>query len=448
MAIKNKRDTHYVLVSLMAVFTVYGAEAQQRPLSIFTAAETGYTNRADLKKIWRDIRASKELEKSAIAGYLPHIQVEAGAGKASRFATLYFTQLLYSPAGPLQLYRIAQQDTRVLELQQILHKETIRFQAETGVLDLWYSQQKNQLVQEYNCVSRLVYAQQDHEYSLGLSDKETWMQKTADFTLAQARVAKYIDELTVSSAKVELNLGIMCTPSMHIDSESVKSLIDHALQEGDAQSAERYYQLALENRQELRIADELIKKEIKWQHYYAKSYFPSISLYTNVIKYSFNGGLQVEGLGAMGTSLSKLFTFRTGWNAGFKFDWQFDGLENMFNSCASEERGYSAMMDRIDKIVKIKEEVENNHARLSSLCKEFRVSKADYTRAANEIILKRKQYEVGLISAVDLKQAETVWLKAQYDYLTSKVNVAKQYQRLLYSCGYPDNPQKIMAQGS
>jgi len=150
----------------------------------------------------------------------------------------------------------------------------------------------------------------------------------------------------------------------------------------------------------------------------------------------------------MGTMFSKFFRFKTGWNAGFKFDWQFDGFENMFNSCASEERSYSAMMDRIDKIVKIKEEVESNHARLSSLCKEFKVSKADYTRAANEIILKRKQYEVGLISAVDLKQAETIWLKAQYDYLTSKVNVAKQYQRLLYSCGYPDNPQKIMAQGS
>jgi outer membrane protein TolC len=142
----------------MAVCTVYTVEAQQRSLSIFRAAEIGYTNRADLKKIWYDIRTSKELEKSAISGYLPHIQVEAGAGKASggnffvpkRFATLYFTQLLYSPAGPLQLYRIAQQDTRVLELKQTLLKETIRFQAETGVLDLWYSQQKEQLVQEYN----------------------------------------------------------------------------------------------------------------------------------------------------------------------------------------------------------------------------------------------------------------------------------------------------------
>jgi outer membrane protein TolC len=444
-----------VLFFATVFFTLCCAEIQQ-PLNIFTAVDTGYTHRPDLKKLWRDIRSGTELERSALAGYMPHIQVEAGAGKASggnffvprRFATLYFTQLLYSPAGPIQLYRIAQRDTRILELKYILHKETIRFQVETGLLDLWYAQQKSQLVREYDSTSKVVYAQQEHEHNLGLSDKETWMRQTADFMLARSRVTKYIDELTLSSAKLESSVGITCSPSTSIDSESVTSLIDRALQEANARPADVYYRLALENRKELRVADELIKKETAWQRYYAKSYFPSISLYTNVVKYSFNGGLQVEGLGATGSALNKLFSFKTGWNAGFKFDWQFDGLENMFNSCASEERSYSAMMDRIDKIVKIKEEVESNHARLLILCKEFKASQADYARAANEIALKRKQHEVGLISAVDLKQAETIWLKAQYDYLTSKVNVAKQYQRLLYSCGYPDNPQKIMARGS
>ena len=250
----------------------------------------------------------------------------------------------------------------------------------------------------------------------------------------------------IASSNLERNLSILCTPATSIDADSVIYMIDNALANSDASSVESYYQQALACRQELHLIDEMILKETYWGSFYCKSYFPSISLYTNLIKYVYNGNSsQFENLGPIANTLNKLFSLTTGWNAGFKLDWQFDGLENMFNSCAADERAFSAMMDRLDKLQKIKQEVFTNHAKLQSLFKEFKVATADYKRADNEIILKRKQFEVGLISPVDIRQAETVWLKAQYDYLTSKVNVAKQYQRLLYSCGYPDNPQTITA---
>lgn len=440
-----------MFLTSLVIVPVWG---QERPIGIFQAVDTGYTNRPDLKKIWRDIRSNKELEKAALSGYLPQIQVEAGAGKASggsffapkRFATLYFTQLLYSPAGPIQLYRIAQQDSRILEWQQIIQKDAIRYESTTGLLDLWYSQQKDLLIKEYDLVSKMVYDKQIHEYKLGLSNKDLWLQQTADFALAQSRVRKYIDELMIASSNLERNLSILCTPATSIDADSVIYMIDNALANSDASSVESYYQQALACRQELHLIDEMILKETYWERFYCKSYFPSISLYTNLIKYVYNGNSsQFENLGPIANTLNKLFSLTTGWNAGFKLDWQFDGLENMFNSCAADERAFSAMMDRLDKLQKIKQEVFTNHAKLQSLFKEFKVATADYKRADNEIILKRKQFEVGLISPVDIRQAETVWLKAQYDYLTSKVNVAKQYQRLLYSCGYPDNPQTITA---
>lgn len=453
--VKILHRIHYLLVTTLILFPAYG---QQQPIGIFQAINTGYANRPDLKKIWRDIKASKELEKAAISGYLPQIQVEAGAGKASggsffapkRFATLYFTQLLYSPAGPIQLYRIAQQDTHILQWQELIQKDAIRFQAETGILDLWFSQQKDLLIKEYDLSAKLVYSKQMNEYKVGLSNKNLWMEQKADFALAQSRVKKYIDELLIASSNLERNLSIIATPETLINTESINQMIDHALKTVPEQSAESYYQQAIANRQELRMIDEIILKETYWERFYCKSYFPSISLYTNVIKYTYNGltGKLTNLDPIVVNTINKLLTFETGWNAGFKFDWQFDGLENMFNSCAAEERAFAAMMDKLDKLQKIKQEVSVNHAKLQSLFKEFNVATTDYKHAENEIALKRKQLEVGLISPVDAKQAETVWLKAQYDYLTCKVNIAKQYQRLMYSCGYPDNPQPITAKKS
>ena len=445
---------YVVFTVTIAVLPLHGTE---KPIGISQAIDTGYAHRPDLKKLERDTKANKELEKAAISGYLPQIQVEAGAGQASgknlfapkHFATLYFTQLLYSPAGPIQLYRITKQDTHMLEFQQLLQKDTIRFQATTGLLDLWFSQQKDLLVKEYNFTSQLVYAKQLHEYTVGLADKDLLLQQSAEFSLAQARIRKYTDELEIASSNLERNIGVRCTPTSSIDTGSVDSMINQALTFAPQNSVGPYIQQALENRHELHLLDAMIRKEIYWQRFYCKSYFPSISLYTNVIHYTYNGLFdQLNSLNGAASALKKLFSFKTGWNAGIKLDWQFDGLENMFNSCASEERSFSAMMERLDKLQQIQQEVSVNHAKLQSLCKEHKVALADYKRATNEIALKRKQYEVGLISPIDNKQAETVWLKAQYDYLTSKVNVAKQYQRLLYSCGYPDNPQKIMAQGS
>jgi len=446
-----------VLTLLAATFPTILIYCTEQPIGIFKAIETGYANRPDLKKIFRDARSNKELEKASLSGYFPQIQVEAGAGKASgqnifapkRFATLYFTQFLYSPAWPIQLYRIARQDTRILEWQQIIQKDAIRFESSTGLLDLWFSQQKDLLIKKYDLVSKLVYRKQLHEHALGLSDKDILLEQTSEFELAQARVRKYIDELIIASSNLERNLAMSCTPGTAIDTSSVTCMIDQALHAATKDSVGAYYQQAIANRQELRIVDEMMIKETYWERFYCKSYFPSISLYTNIIHYVYNGLLErFDNIGPAAKALKNLFNFRTGWNAGIKLDWQFDGFENMFNAGASEERRFSALMERLDKLQRIKQEVFVNHAKLQGLYKEFKASLSDYKRATNEILLKRKQFEVGLISPVDLQQAETVWLKAQYDYLTSKVNVAKQYQRLLYSCGYPDNPQTILAKRS
>lgn len=408
-----------------------------QPFAVLTpknSIETAYVNRPDLKKTFYDIRASERMSRVALSGYLPQIIAEGGAGRAAplsffapeRFAILRFTQLLYSPAGPIEQFRIARQDTRALEWQRIILQDKIRFEAETGVLDLWLSQQKENLIRTYDQVSADLFKQQTNEFNLGLSDQARFLQQTAEFATAQARVRKYTDELINTSSSLEKNLGIICCPTTPIDTYQVKLVLDSILKTEIKSDAVNYYKDALSNRQELNMIDEKIKQEQYWQSFYGLSYIPSISLYTNIIKYWFRRA-PIEG------------ALASGWNAGVKFNWEFDGLANVFNKSAAGEREFSAMMDRIDMLAKIKKEVYTNFADLQVALKDFKSVQQEYERAGNEITLNRKQFEVGLISPVEIQLQETLWLKAQHDFLTSKVAVAKHYRALMYSCGYPKN---------
>lgn len=416
--------------------------SEKNPLTLENAVKTAYFNRPDLKKSFHDIRASRESQRVALSGYLPQITVEAGAGESSgygffapqRFVNLGFTQLLYAPAGPIQEYRIARQDTYIAQWQQHVMRNTIRYETETNILDIWAAQQKKQLIQDYDVSSRLLFDEQENQYQVGLADLATYKQYVADFALAQSRIKKYSDELVVASNNLEKSLGINCLPTTEINEISVTNFVDQALLEVDNQSADSYFQHALACRYELKVLDAKATQEAYWQRYYCKSYFPSLSLYTNIVKYSYKGKIAgfLEG------------PLASGWNAGVKLNWQFDGLANVFHQGAAQERSYSAMMDRITFMTKIKQEVNNNHAQLLIAYKEYVSTKKEYDRAKNEFDLRSKQFEVGLISPVEMKHAETLWLKAEYDFLSSKITVAKRYSSLLFSCGYPKIQQQSL----
>jgi len=60
-------------------------------------------------------------------------------------------------------------------------------------------------------MSRLVFGFHGHEHKLGLTDTAVWLSQSAEFALAQSRVNKYIDELSMASSTLEQNLGIICT---------------------------------------------------------------------------------------------------------------------------------------------------------------------------------------------------------------------------------------------
>lgn len=432
------QNIFFKLILLLSILLVQKNKALSfQPIVFLTprnSIETAYANRPDLKRAFYNIRASERMSRVALSGYLPQITAEGGAGRAApqsffapeRFAIVHFSQLLYSPAGPIEEFRIARQITRSLEWDRIILEDKIRFETETALLDLWLSQQKDTLVRAYDKSSSTTYKQHIHENKLGLSDQAEWLQQNAEFAKAKARIHEYTDELTQNSSNLEKSLGIICTSDTAIDSQEINSMIDYAFAHGASLNEITYYKDALANRAELRMIDERIKQERYLQSYFGLRYFPSISLYTNVIKYWY---LQSLFEGALAS----------GWNAGIKFDWQFDGLANVFNKSAAGEREFAAMMDRIDMIAKIKQEVYTNFANLQTALKDFIASQTEYERAQNEIILSKKRYEVGLLSSVDIQRQKTVWRKAQHDFLTNKVTVAKQYRTLMYSCGYPKN---------
>ncbi len=412
------------------------ATSRRSPFSVAEALKSAYENRPDFKKTHFDIRALERSQRVALADYLPHISFKAGAGTASplsffapkRFAQIEFSQLLYNPAGPIQRFRIARQDTRVAQWQRKILEYNIRVNVERDVLDLWYSQQRRWLILDYYIVSKMVYSQDVHEFNLGLSNLSAFLQKRSDFASAQSRARQYLEEIRVSSENLERSAAITISPLTPIDKQSVNDLIAEALRSAVTHTAPEYFQEAVLNRRELDAIDETITKESYWQKFYCKSYFPKIALYTMLVKYTYKGNIAATIEASVAT----------GWNTGLSISWQFDGLANVFNASAADERAFAAMMERIDMIAKIKKDVFINHAELRKFFKDYVSAIIDYRRASNEIKLKRKQYEVGLLSLVEKRQADVVWYKASYDFLTTKINVAKQYRTLLHSCGYPE----------
>ena len=94
---------------------------------------------------------------------------------------------------------------------------------------------------------------------------------------------------------------------------------------------------------------------------------------------------------------------------------------------------------RLDTQQKIKQEVETTYNTVHISLKSLHAQEAQFKQADNELILRKKQYEIGEISEVELAQAKTTWEQARYDLIHLKKQTATNYRELLYKSGYPEN---------
>ncbi len=405
-------------------------------LTVSSAVESAYCNRPDIKRACHDVHASREAEHVALAGYLPQITVSAGAGKASprnifqpkRFARLSFTQLIYSAAGPIQLYRIARQDTRALEFQELALRNKVRMETETALLDMWFAHHKKKFITWEDKASTSFFQKSMDEFEYGLTNPDTFWSHRATFAERQADVASYSDFYAVNKNTLEKSIGSLCPPDEALDNQDVTAFIENSVQKAldDQQPLEYWCAHGIEKRWELKALEERMIQEQYRERYYYKTYFPTVSLFTNFNKYKYQ-------------SAPLLSIVETGWSAGMVMDWCFDGLANIFNAGVSEERSYSYLMQYVDALQSGKHSIAMQYAELKQTLKLYNAAQEVYRQSENNIKLKRAQAETGILSPVDLDVAEALWAKQENDFLMARVTVAKQYRTLLYTCGYPES---------
>jgi len=420
-------------------------DVHQRTLTIESAIALAFRERPSIVKFNFDIASAHDTSKAALAGYLPQITYHAGTGRAKidffspkSDMELSFNQLLYSFAGPLQQYQIAEEDVFSLEAQRVTEQNKSRYEIETSLIDLWNVRQKEFAIRQYDISSHETFARDAHQQKVGLLDLVDWMQATATFEFAQAIVKEFVNNVIIAQSAAERSVGIGAWNDMLLDNSSLEAFIEHAITDAAHYDNNHCFKQALTNRPELQANIHAIQKALYQERFYERSYLPKIGLFFDLVHYVYEQSCCTHpDLCQPGATLLGDINKFTGWRLGFSFDWTFDGLANTFNATASREHSCAMTMQRFDLIDQIKKEVSSSHSSLAIALKDLKAAKATYEQAKTQYESQKIKYDVGLISIIEFENAKLLWDKAQIDYTDSKVAVAKKRSELLLACGYP-----------
>lgn len=437
----------YLLLTILTsdnIFASTSSPTNSQQLAVPEAIQIAFQKRPSLRKIDFDILASKNIARASLAGYLPHIEVHTGAGTAS-WDTLFaprhdvevnIFQLLYNFAGPLQEYQIAKQDVAALKWQHSHERDIIRFETEQAILHLWDEQKRRPFIEQLDISSHAVLDMDIHKKEVGLLNLSLFYRSLANYAETQASIKRYPDEIDIAKTSIGRSIGIDNWNLIGLNDSSVALFINRAIANVPHLNKDHCFDAALTCRKELMINAEMLQKELYQQRFFERSYIPTLGLYFRLLHYSYKVSEQQEET-LIGAILD------TGWRLGFQFDWRFDGLANVFNASAAEDQYYALTMERLDLIDKIKREVYDSHSQMNISYKWFKAEKARLAYAHNEFILRKEEHRVGMISDVQLEEAEAQWQQAKASFTHRKAQVAKRQSELLYACGYPDEGSLI-----
>ena len=96
-----------------------------------------------------------------------------------------------------------------------------------------------------------------------------------------------------------------------------------------------------------------------------------------------------------------------------------------------------AKLEKQDIIQLIKEDVETRYHELLQTIKQLKAQNVIIKQAHNEIILRRQEYAIGLITYVELNAADFNWEEAKFDWRSVRVQTEITMRNLLFACGYP-----------
>jgi outer membrane protein TolC len=400
-------------------------------LSLEKALDLAAQNRSILYSLTQAVRARKASEQTALADYLPQISFKTLISQSQKQLSgqlsfkkhqqfFNFDQLLYSFAGPLEQYRINQYDTNIAQLQRELKQDAVQFEVEKSFLTLSSIQHKSSSMQALACAARAQFARATGQNNQQLLNTADWYKEIASYTSDLSTVDRYQEDVKKAECSLERALEVPEPPAL--SQNSAAHFIHTAIEQAPTYPLEFFIDQAYGYRKELAIKDEEIAQGRAQQRFYQRSYLPKFSFFT-IIE---NGAISVPS---------------SFWLLGIQISWEFDGLADAHRAEEKKASVESAILAKKDTEQTITLEVQTAYYDLQKLLKQLRSAYKELERDRELFITRKKQYEIGELSAPDFASAQKEWETAQFTLTDLETNVALKQRELLYSCGYPRHPQ-------
>ncbi len=404
-------------------------------LTIEKALDLAAHNRSIVYSLEHLVKARKSDEYVALSGYLPQISFQTFVSQSQKQFTgqlsfkkhqqfFNLQQLLYSFAGPLEKYQIAQYDTARAHLQKELKQDAIQFEVEKSFLTFYSTLQKNSAMQALATAAHAQFARATAQNNQQLLNAADWYKEMASYATDLSTVNRYGDD--VKKAEYTLARSIEIPLREPLALENTAFFIRKTIEQADAYPLDFFLDQACIYRKELAIKDQEIEQNRALQRFYQRSYLPKFSFFTTIE----NGAISVPS---------------SFWLLGIQISWEFDGLADVHLSQEKKALVVSSMLEKKDTEQTITLEVQTTYHDLQKLLKQLHAAYKEQERDREIFITRKKQYEIGELSAPDFASAQKEWETAQFTIVDLETAVALKHRELLYTCGYPAKtpPNKI-----
>lgn len=411
---------------------VFSDTQPTRTLTMAHAVQAALEHRPDLQAFYHRVQASKMLANQAWSGFLPQVNFTSiqsktkGIGSSQNTTLLRADQLVYSFAGPQELYRRAKKATEVVEFLHEQAQKTVRFEVEKAFLESWLLQNQHHAFAALKQSAEQSYDKIVHQNKLELLNKSEYLKGATDYATNLSSVYSYADDINIAQRKLEFlmgkplnlelnihqNTGALTTTKLHWDHETMR----------DIEPLTVYHQYGIKYRPELKQSERKIAIEKDSVRIANNTRLPDLSVFATTEHVPSDPIIQRKGLHTIGATVH--------WNV-------FDGLLSHYQSNEAHANMMKEILEHQQLVNVIKSEIETAYYTLSKTITQQKAQHVAYTQAKNDFELKKQQLEIGDISRVEFTTAKTDWQNAQYAWINSQLDVAIKERNLLFVCGYP-----------
>lgn len=429
----------YTHISLILCIVTIGATASRlktdtETLTIDQAVALAHQNREILEAFKQNIDAKKMLSYEALSGYLPSMYGNAKATIAQHkksvenALSIEGKQLLYSPAGPIEYYNVAKQDTVIAKHLLNLNYDLVRYNVETAFLKSWLIQQRRAYIDSLTSMAEHDLSFEQARYDARMSDRQTLRSSHVSYARHRFDIDSYDNELMLEQRILQRFVGkTLFADEEHPDIESYK-LTWAPPSRMKLKPISAYYELARTNRKDLAIKESEIKRDSLLKNLHLKKYLPSAYLV---------GGLSAvkpHGSSTDPDSCSRTFDR----HIGLRVEWQFfDGLSGYFRSRGARARALRSTMEKLDLFGDIKMRIQTVYYRLKSTLTEVEYLTKELKHCLQELANAHRNCAIGIEATSILPKKKNITCQARFAWIESRVRVALLERELAYICGYP-----------